>query len=73
MLEVVDAVKEDMLKDKKDLIFYQNAVGDVISKTFSQARQVMLDPANQSEMSRNIRERIAENAAKVKEFGKGAR
>lgn len=73
VLEVVDAVKEDMLKDKKDLIFYQNAVGDVISKTFSQARQVMLDPANQSEMSRNIRERIAENAAKVKEFGKGAR
>ena len=73
VLQVVDAIKEDTIKDKKDLIFYQNAMSDVISKTFSQARQLMLDPANQSEMSRAIRERIAENAAMVKEFGKGAR
>ena len=58
------------MRDEKDLIFYQQEVGKVFSKVFDAARRQL---ANDSKFSDAIQTRIADNAQKLKEFGKGAK
>jgi len=67
VLEALDAFKVSMDTDERTKEFYQNQISNIFSKTFGDARKLLI------ERSPEIRARIAENAARVKEYGKGAR
>jgi hypothetical protein len=67
VLEALDAFKVSMDTDERTKEFYQNQISNIFSKTFEDARKLLV------QRSPEIRARIAENAARVKEYGKGAR
>lgn len=65
---VIENIKKD--KNKNDLIVYQDNVKKAFSDEFEIAKKLLVE---ESEYSNAIKQRIADKAQKLKEFGRGAK
>jgi galactitol-specific phosphotransferase system IIB component len=65
---VIQMIKED--NNKNDLIVYQNHVNKTFSDVFEISKKLLIE---ESIYGNEIKQRIADKAQKLKEFGKGAK